>query len=337
MTESLNQIADRYVGVLAALGVVGFVLTIISTAIAVYFYYNPKRQKYKIKYKLFAHSFMTALVYLKGLNSSPSGEDYLFDSYIDIWNDGQDSIGRDVVRGPIQIYLDPNLTDTEIRLAEITSSIASEVANVVVKAADGKVDLSWDHLDPGEAIRLRLVTNRPLRNHDLGLLGKGLRLSIGKSAGDDGGWLREAVVPLLVATAVVALGTATAWVVLAVFSRLDPDSIWYVPAAFPVAAIGLMFVVGVPTAGGVLLANLFTLIFNTKSPIERSEGVPSVGVPSVISKKLYVDFLSSLEPEELENLVRHHQMEAADLSRGASRIRDMVAGRPDPAEEEKPA
>lgn len=337
MIDALNQMADRYVGALAVLGVVGFGLTILSTALAIYFYYNPKRQKYKIKYKLFAHNFTTALVYAKGLNSSPEGEEYLFDSYVDLWNAGQDSIGVDVVRGPVQIYLDPHLTDTEIRAVEKSSSITSAVANVAVANVDGRVEVSWDHFDPGEAVRLRVVTNRPLRSRDLALLGKGLRLSIGKSAGDEGGWLREAVVPWVIVVAVLGIGTATAWGVLTLFGRLDPESAWYVPLAFPVAVLGFFAVVGAPTAGGILLANLFAIIFNSKSPIEKLEGVPSVGVPSVVSKKLYMDFLSSLEPQELENLIHRHQMEAADLRRPGRLWEVGTARESEPDEEGAPA
>lgn len=337
MTTTLNQLADRYVGALAILGVVGFALTIISTAMAMYFYYNPKRQKYKIKYKLFAHNFTTALVYAKGLNSSPEGEEYLFDSYVDLWNAGQDSIGADVVRGPIQIYLEPHLTETEIRAVEKSSSITSAVANLAVANVDGRVEVSWDHFDPGEAVRLRVVTNRPLRSRDLALLGKGLRLSIGKGAGDEGGWLREAVVPWIITLAVLGIGTATAWGVLTLFGTLDPESAWYVPLAFPTAVLGFFAVIGAPTAGGVLLANLFSVIFNSKSPIEKLEGVPSVGVPSVVSKQLYMDFLSSLEPQELENLIHRHQIEAAELRHPVRLWQGGAAREGEPGEESPPA
>jgi hypothetical protein len=320
MNESLNRMASEYVGIIAFAGVVGLTLTIVFGGLAVYFYYNPKRQKYKLRYKIFAHGFTSALVYLKGLTASSSSDEYVFDSYIDIWNAGQDSIGPDVVRGPVQVYLDPSLTETEILSVEMSDSIASEVANVRVTSVDGKVKIEWDHLDPGESIRLRVVTNRPLRNKDFGLLGKGLRLSIGTSATDEGGWLRELLTPLLVGAAVIAAGSLCAQLTLMAFERIDRDSVWTWVLAFPVLVLGFLGVVGLPMASGVLMANALQTLMNNKSPIERSAGVPSVGVPAVVSKKLYLEFLASLEPEELEALIRRHQMETADRDMGLRRV-----------------
>jgi hypothetical protein len=312
MNESLNRIASEYVGVIALAGVIGLTLTIVFGVLAVYFYYNPKRQKYKLRYKIFAHGFTSALVYLRGLSASTSSGEYVFDSYIDIWNAGQDSIGPDVVRGPVQIYLDPSLTETEILSIEMSDTIASEVANIRAASVEGKVEIQWDHLDPGESIRLRVVTNRPLRNRDFGLLGKGLRLSIGTSATDEGGWLREALTPVIVGATVIAAGSLCAQGALIAIERIDRERIWTAVLAFPVLIFGFLGVVGLPMGAGVLVANALQTLMNNKSPIERSEGVPSVGVPAVVSKKLYLEFLGSLEPDELGALIRRHQIESAD-------------------------
>lgn len=316
MTNSLNQIASEYVGLIALAGIVGSILTILFGVLAVYFYYNPKRQKYKIRYKIFAHGFTSALVYLKGLGAETSDDEYVFNSYIDVWNGGQESIGLDVVRGPLQIYLDPSVTGTEIRSVEISTVLASEVANFRAKSADGKVEVSWDHFDPGEAIRLRVATNRPLRNRDFGLLGKGLRLSIGKSATDEGGWLREALVPILIGAIVLLVGSAATYAALKVASSVDRDSIWVLIFGFPVLAFALIGVIGLPMGAGFLMSQALEAVFNNKSPVERAGGAPSVGVPSVISKKLYLDFLSSLEPEELEALIHRHRIDTSEREVG---------------------
>lgn len=287
MMESLNEFATGYAGLLA---IVGLVLAVGSTVAAVYFYYNPRQSDYKFSYKTFSRGFFSNGLRRIG-NVLKKEEDQTFPVFVDLWNSGANPISSDVIREPITLALQSSAVSKgiEIRKVEVVRESHPGVSGFGIELDDGAAKLVWTHFDPEMAVRVRMETTQPLSADQIAVFGQGLRLTFKRvrNLSDIGGAASLSKNVIMIGVPIVAVVAIGGWALrwLTTQGVVGMISYLYFIALFVSVVILVLGAVML----GAAINSIIEWAFNTRSPIEKIEGEPSLRFSSEEERIAYFE------------------------------------------------
>jgi hypothetical protein len=301
--KTLNQINQNLGGLIA---IVGLTLAVVSIGVAIFFYYNPRRPKIRITYKVFFPDYGLARI-IRFLKSKGRSDVASYSYFIDIWNSGKEPIADQHIRDRFLLTTVDASQHALIRSCEVDRETHPSISNFRVDRAEEGGVLTWRYFDPGMGVRVHMEITEQLPLQSLAFSGAGLGLELKRvrQLGEYGGAVEFFKVSIVVGVPVLlaswSIGYLLTW-----FSNLHLSGAVPAVVALPVIVVSAILLAVTVGLGAVVNSGLEAL-FNLKSPIEKTTGVPSVD-PTVASavSRAYVDHLP---PGELHRIVALNEIE----------------------------
>jgi hypothetical protein len=300
MLQQLNAFSTQYGGLL---GLAGLALAVFGVAYGFYARNNPKPSKYKLIFKVFAPETVSDAL-IRAVTRRKRVKP--FTCHVDIWNSGSEPITGGVIREPLRVGVQER-DGQELVSAEVLRESHPGVSAIRAEVTGLSARIDWAHFDPGMCARIELRTKLPLAGTELTVFGSGLRLEIVRARrfDDPSTLLGIASRSLLIGVGVLTFA-ATAGALLGWVSGYGLAMIIWVALSIPIA-LALLLLGGFSAGVGLGLHAVLGWVFNARSPIEHTDGMPPSHeqlVRSLRSQQLALDRME-MEHYERENHLRY--------------------------------
>jgi hypothetical protein len=141
------------------INVITLVLAVVGVGLSIYFYYKSQQQTilaYSISDLLVFDRENAASISVLDKNQTPISEN-VYASTILLWNKGDVDLDPPRIRTPINVQMIGSGRILEAAIIEQTDPDISGLAIEISDQASKQVSVKWAHLDPGQAVRFRVL------------------------------------------------------------------------------------------------------------------------------------------------------------------------------------